>query len=99
MQKSLPSYESDWPSIAVAALSHCRFVPASWNKRFVADLAARWSAGNHKLSSSQAKHLWRLVWECRRQIADKELVRHALTLQSEGKEDMALMLLIEECEK
>lgn len=52
------------------ALSHCRFQPASFDKRFARDMAARaTSRPDDPLSERQHATLVRIVWHYRRQLA------------------------------
>ena len=47
----------------VQALASCRFLPGSWDKRFVKDMAAQ-----TLVTEKQAQQIARLAWKYRRQI-------------------------------
>lgn len=63
---------------ALHALSGCRFLLASWDKRFVRDLGERAAAdASAALSPKQQATLWRLVVKYRGQIGEGDLVDFA----------------------
>jgi hypothetical protein len=60
-----PDYET-----LIRQLSRCKFLPGSWDKRFVRDLAARLHPGETlELTDNQRAQLDRLAHSYRKQLA------------------------------
>ena len=57
---------------AAQCLAECRFLPASFDKRF-----AREFSGSSQGTGRQVQTLWRMIYRYRRQIQDMELIEEA----------------------
>lgn len=66
LSRQLPVAADD--RTAALALLRCRFMPGSWEKRFVLDLPWHMADDDSALSLRQRHHLYRLFWRYRRQI-------------------------------
>ncbi|HEX2868777.1 MAG TPA: hypothetical protein VHO03_17180 [Ignavibacteriales bacterium] len=58
---------------AAIALGRCRFLPASWNKRFAQDMSSLACTGG-EITEKQRTCLWKVVYRYRRQISDPEIL-------------------------
>lgn len=66
---------------AIFFLSHCTFLPGSYNKRFVRSLNTM-AVRNDPMIDKQLVNLWRLVWRYRRQHQERELIDLAYTMMA-----------------
>ena len=68
---------------AARALSACRFLPGSFDKRFAQSMAALAGKGDGALTEKQHRLLWKMVYRYRRQIPDTVSGDAALVKEAE----------------
>lgn len=69
----------DADRMAAMALTGCRFVPGSPDKRFVREVSEGVANDDiDRLTPKQRRYLWRLVWRYRRQIRARSIDRPLL---------------------